>query len=142
MLTDRYFGLGKFQSLQELGIEVTDTGELRLDQTKLQSTFADDPEAVKDFSSKETTGFSAKMNRLTEQFAGRDRSVLISRVQTLQSKIEINFQRIDQMTDRLERKEESLLKMFYNLELTLGKLQSNMDSISKIQYISSDGTTS
>ena len=79
------------------------------------------------------------MNRLTEHFVGRDNSVLINRVQTLQSKIEINFQRIDQMTERLERKETSLFKMFYNLELTLGKLQSNIDSIAKIQYIDNSG---
>ncbi|PHR94791.1 MAG: hypothetical protein COA78_31560 [Blastopirellula sp.] len=142
LMTDRYFGLGKFQSLQQLGIEISDTGELRLDEAKLKSSFADDPDAVKEFFSKETSGFAAKMNRLTEQFAGKDHSLLISRVQTLQSKIEINFQRIDQMTARLERKEESLFRMFYNLELTLGKLQSNIDSISKIQYIDNSGGTS
>ncbi|MBA2117097.1 flagellar filament capping protein FliD [Bremerella alba] len=140
LITSRLAGNGKFQSLEQLGFEFNDTGKLSLNSTKLTAAFAEDPEAVETFFTRETTGFAHKVYNLTEQFAGRNNSLLVSRAQTLQSRATLNTDRITAMTERLERKSEQLLKQFYNLELTIGKLQNNQTALSQIQYISPDGT--
>ncbi len=140
LITSRLVGNGQFQSLEQLGFEINDTGKLSLNTTKLRNAFESDPEAVETFFTKETTGFAHKVFNLTEQFAGAGSSLLVSRAQTLQARADINTERILAMTARLERKSEQLLKQFYNLELTIGKLQSNTSALEGIQYISPDGT--
>ncbi|WDI39811.1 flagellar filament capping protein FliD [Bremerella sp. P1] len=140
LITSRLVGNGKFQSLEQLGFEFNDTGKLSLNSTKLKAAFEDDPEAVETFFTRETTGFAHKVFNLTEQFAGAGSSLLVSRAQTLQARAELNTDRIKAMTDRLERKSEQLLKEFYNLELTIGKLQNNQTALSQIQYIAPDGS--
>jgi len=140
LITSRLAGNGKYQSLEQLGFEFNDTGKLSLNSTKLRAAFEADPEAVETFFTRETTGFAHKVFNLTEQFAGRNNSLLVSRAQTLQSRSELNTERIASMTARLERKSEQLLKEFYNLEVTIGKLQNNQTALNQIQYISPDGT--
>ncbi len=140
LITSRLAGNGKFQSLEQLGFEFNDTGKLSLNSTKLRAAFEADPDEVEKFFTRETTGFAHKVFNLTEQFAGRNNSLLVSRAQTLQSRSELNTDRIKAMTERLERKSESLLKEFYNLELTIGKLQNNQTALSQIQYIAPDGS--
>ncbi|PQO30701.1 hypothetical protein C5Y96_14670 [Blastopirellula marina] len=141
LITSRLAGNGKFQSLEQLGFEFNDTGKLSFNSTKLKAAFEEDPKAVETFFTRETTGFAHKVFNLTEQFAGRNNSLLVSRAQTLQARADLNTDRIKAMTERLERKTESLLKEFYNLELTIGKLQNNQTALSQIQYINPDGST-
>jgi len=141
LITSRLAGNGKFQSLEQLGFEFNDTGKLSLNSAKLKAAFEDDPEAVENFFTRETTGFAHKAFNLTEQFAGAGSSLLVSRAQTLQARSQLNTDRIQSMTERLERKSEQLLKQFYNLELTIGKLQNNQTALSQIQYIAPDGSS-
>ncbi|MEW4453127.1 flagellar filament capping protein FliD [Bremerella sp. JC817] len=140
LITSRFAGLGKFQSLEQLGFEFNDTGKLSFNSTKLKSAFEQDPDAVENFFLKETTGFAKKVFDLTETFAGAGRSLLVSRAQTLQARADVNTDRIKAMTERLERRSKQLLEQFYNLETTIGKLQSNLTAINGISYISPDGT--
>lgn len=66
--------------------------------------------------------------------------MLVSRAQTLQSRADLNTDRIKSMNERLARKQEQLLTQFYNLEETIGKLQNNLTALDGIGYISPDGT--
>ncbi|RCS47725.1 hypothetical protein DTL42_14510 [Bremerella cremea] len=140
LLTSRFSSLGKIQSLQQLGFDVSDSGKLSLDTNKLKAAFASDSEGVEKFFTEETTGFADKVFNLTEQFAGRGNSMLVSRAVTLQARADLNTERIKAMNDRLARKQEQLLTQFYNLEETIGKLQNNQTALAGIGYISADGT--
>lgn len=140
LLTSRFSSLGKIQSLQQLGFDVNESGKLSLNTNKLKAAFASDPEGVEKFFTEETTGFADKVFNLTEQFAGRGNSMLVSRAQTLQSRADLNTDRIKSMNERLARKQEQLLTQFYNLEETIGKLQNNLTALDGIGYISPDGT--
>lgn len=143
LMTQRYPSLGSVQSLQQLGFTYNDSGKISLDTSKLQQKFAEDPQAVEDFFLKETTfsgetkniGFAKKFDDLMESFAGANSSLLISRIQSLQSKIDLNQSRIDTWNEKLTKRQDVLLNKFYDLESTLAKIQSNTQYLSAIQPI-------
>jgi len=135
LITSRIPGLGKFQSLEQLGFNFSDTGKLSLDKAKLQAAFQASPDDVEQFFLHETRGFADKIDNLSEQFAGKGNSLLVNRAVTLQARADLNVERISFFNERLERKSEQLLKQFYNLEITIGKLQNNLTAISGISYI-------
>lgn len=135
LLSGRFFGVGDIQSLKEVGLDLKDDGQLTLDAEKLKAKFASDPAAVKAFFTAEKRGFAAKVDDLMEDFAGINNSLLVSKTRSLIDRIAIYNDRIANWDVRLTRKQESLLKKFYNLETTLGKLQTNMNAIAAIQYI-------
>lgn len=139
LITSRVPGVGKFTSLQQLGFNFQENGKIEFDSLKMRDAFEADPQAVEDFFLTETRGFAEKVFKLTEQFAGRDTSLLVTRARTLQSRSDQNLERIKRMNERLDRKSEQLLRQFYNLELTIGKLQSNIDAVNSIKYISPTG---
>lgn len=135
LLSGRFFGVGSIQSLKEVGIDLTDAGKLTLDTEKLKEKFAADPNAVKEFFTKDKVGFADKVDNLVETFTGVNNSLLVSRAAALQSRIDVNNERVANWNARLERSQEALLKKFYNLENALGKLQNNLSAVSSIQAL-------
>ena len=135
LLTGRFFGVGSIQSLEAVGVKITDTGKLSFDSAKLEAKYAADPQAVEEFFSDEKLGVSAKFNALIETLAGEGSSLLVTRAQTLQSRIDINVERISFLEERLTRQRDQLLKQFYNMELAIGKLQSNLTALDSIQVL-------
>jgi flagellar hook-associated protein 2 len=141
VVTGRYFGLGDVQSLAELGFSLSgETGKLSLDETRLKAEYAADPAAVRDFFATEDTGISARLDAVLEGIAGEDDSLLISRINSLQAKMEFNSERIDFMTERLAREQERLTNQFYALDALVGNLKSQisiLDNIQPFQFASS-----
>ncbi|EAQ82421.1 flagellar filament capping protein FliD [Blastopirellula marina] len=144
ILTRRYPGLGSIQSLEQLGFGFNgETGKMALDEVKLKAKYAEDPDAVEDFFIKEQTiggetkqlGFAQKFDDLMESFAGAGSSLLISRIEALQSKIDLNQSRIDTWNEKLEKRQEVLLNKFYDLETTLAGIQSNLSYLDAIQPV-------
>ena len=126
LLSGRFFGVGSIQSLETVGITLNDDGTLELDQTRLQARFAEDPDSVLEFFTKEEVGFSARLEQALEQMAGEDDSLLAGRLETLTRKIDDNNERIETMNARLERQREQLLTEFVRLELAVSQIQSNL----------------
>jgi flagellar hook-associated protein 2 len=124
---------GRIQSLGELGITFKQDGSLALDDAKLKARFAEDPEAVRQFFATANTGFSARLDRLLEQAAGQDGSLLAARVKALQDKIAGQQTRLESMNKRLETERYRLLLEFYRMETAIGKLQNNLNAISSIK---------
>jgi flagellar hook-associated protein 2 len=135
-MTERFFGVGAVQSLEQIGISFTDEGKLELDEFKLKDRFADDPEGVQQFFTDEKQGFAAQVNAVIETLAGEDDSLLITRTTTLQRRIESYYDRIEFYNGRLEREEERLLNYYYKLELTISKIQASQSALSALQPIS------
>lgn len=133
LLSGRFLGAGRIQSLAEVGIHVKDDGTLELNQDELEAKFAADPQAVQDFFTTKDVGFSARFAKLSDQLSGRDVSMLDERSKALEQKITDNQARIDAMTKRLDAQQESLYTEFYNMELAVGKLQSQLNVINSIQ---------
>lgn len=132
LFTDRAYGFGDVQTLEQLGVSLTEDGSLELDENKLKAAFANNPDDVKAFFTDEDRGFAAQLNALADTLAGADNSLLISRTQSLSAKVDLYQERIDFMTERLDHQRELLLTQFYNMETTIAKLQ---DSLSVVQSI-------
>jgi flagellar hook-associated protein 2 len=135
LVSGRFAAGGDIRSLAEVGVSINDDGTLTFDSAKLSEAFAANPEAVEQFFTSETSGMATRMTSLIETLAGAGSSLLVNRAGSLAQKIEINNERIVFQNRRLEKERERLLKYFYNLELSIGKLQSNIDAISQIQPI-------
>ncbi len=135
LLTGRFFGTGSLQSLDALGISMNDAGKLALDESKLKAAFAADPEATAELFTKEEFGVAAKLDKLLDQLAGENNSLLVSRSTTLGTRIEANNERIEFLNERLERQREKLLLDFYRMELAVAKLQDNMTALNSIQVL-------
>jgi flagellar hook-associated protein 2 len=134
-LTDRYFGLGDIQSLEQIGLSVDDNGKLELDQDKLQQAFADDSEALKQFFVTEEIGLAAKFDRVIDTLVDADNSMLTNRNTALQSTIDINNERVESMNESLERQRELLLLQFYQLETVISKLQQGLSALESLTPI-------
>ncbi len=77
-----------------------------------------------------------------ERLVGRNNSTLVNRAKVLQRQLEDSTKRIDFLTVTLTKQRERLTAQFYNMELAISKIKSNLQSIEAIKYINPDGTTS
>ncbi len=135
LLSGTFSSLGKFSSLQQVGISFDDKGKLSLDKTKLQDAFDSDPDVLSNFFARDTLGVSAKISAAADRLAGTD-SVLTSRTDALKETIDNNTEQLTRMSDLLDKQRQRLLDQFTTLETTVAKLQESLTAISSIQYIS------
>ncbi len=135
LITDRFLGVGRYQSLGELGIEIGQDGELSFDETRFREALASHPESVRKFFTDSSSGLSARLGSLIDQLADDERSLLGSRLKSISDKLSDNQQRLERMNAALGREQERLYNMFYRLELAIARLQSNLNYISQIRYI-------
>ncbi len=142
LLSGRIDGAGRLRTLSDVGITIGDQGQLSLDESKLRSAFAADPEAVQQFFTTAEKGFSARFKTAVDQLAGDDRSMLSRRIDALNRKIAMNQERIDFMQKMLDSQRERLLLQFYNMELAIGKIKNNLTAIDSIQPITIQGSGS
>jgi flagellar hook-associated protein 2 len=135
VLSGRFFGVGRFESLQSIGLTFDNNGKLALDSAKLEKALADDPAALEELFTHETRGLWAKLKTAIEQLAGADDSVLSSRATTLADIIANNKDRIEFMDARLARERERLLIQFAQLESTIASMQENLTALTSLQII-------
>jgi len=133
LITDRYSGVGAFDSLDEIGISVNDQGNLELDTARLREAFVDNPNSLETFFSDDTNGVVARFNQAIERLAGADNSLLANRTDSLQATIDINQERIDRFNDSLERQRERLLLQFFQLEQVIAGLQQSQSALNSLQ---------
>lgn len=132
LFSSRWFGAGDIHSLEELGLSLSQEGKIELDTIKLNAKLNSDPEGVEEFFTTGVSGFAEKVDSLLEQMVGVGNSLLINRITTLQNRIEVNEQRIDRLSARLDSSRELLLTQFYNMESIIGKMQNDLSALSQI----------
>lgn len=135
LLSGSFSGLGKFSSLQAVGISFDDKGKLSLDKAKLKDAFDSDPDALSNFFARDTLGVSAKISATADRLAGTE-SVLTARSDALKKTVDNNTEQLTKMSDQLDKQRQRLLDQFTALEATVAKLQESLTAISSIQYIS------
>jgi flagellar hook-associated protein 2 len=135
LLSGAFAGVGSIRSLGELGVSLDGNGKLSFDVTRFREKSAADPAAIREFFTKETFGFSAKAVAVATAVAGAGNSLLLSRNEALQAKIDLNDERIAFFNARLDRERERLLKQFFDLESAIGKLQAGLTAIQNLQII-------
>ncbi|QDV69555.1 Flagellar hook-associated protein 2 [Rosistilla carotiformis] len=135
LFTGRINGAGDIKSLGEIGIRLSDTGQMTFDSAKLTAKLETEPDSVKDFFTTDSTGFSSRVQDAIDKIAGVESSVLLNKNDALQRRIETNNDRIASYNLRLESEEARLYKQYYAMEEAISKLQSNQSYISNIAPI-------
>lgn len=138
----RFFGVGRIQSFAQVGLTLGQDGKLTLDQSVLQQKFGEDPDAVTEFFTKDKIGAANRLDSLIETMAGRNKSMLVSRAQSLADKIKLNNDRIGEWNARLDSSRQRLLNQFYQMELAIGKIQNNSGAIQAIAPLSVGSSSS
>ena len=134
-ITARYFGVGDFEALEEIGLSVTQDGKLELDTQQLQTAFAEDPGSLERLFTDEENGIVARLNRDLDRLSGEDSSLLDRRVDSLQRTIDSNNTRLEQFETSLERQRERLLLEFFQLEQVISNLQQNQSALASLQPV-------
>jgi len=135
IVTDRYFGVGSFQSLEAIGIGVDDSGKLELDKNKLQDAFAKDAQSLQTFFTAKDRGIVAKFEAAIDSLAGAENGLLTNRDNSLQSTIDANEARIERFNESLDRQRERLLLQFFQLEQIISNLQTSQQVVNSFQSI-------
>ena len=142
LATSGFFGLGEFQSLEQVGIEFNDSEKLSLDRDKLTAALKDNPEALKTFFTKEeetldpTRGVVQEFDALIDSLAGKDNSLLSNRSDSLSDKIDGTNDRIEFLNLRLETERELLLNQFFQMESIIAQLQNSLSALNSLTAIS------
>ena len=135
LLTDRFTGLGSFQSLEQIGLGVGNDGKLVLNKSRLKSAFTSNPAGVQEFLGNSQNGVAAKISAAVDKLAGAEESLLAARSDSLQATIAANQDRIDRFTIQLEKQQERLFLQFYQLEQVIAKLQQSQSALQNLQII-------
>jgi flagellar capping protein FliD len=133
-LTNRYRLSGTVDSLAQIGVSLDDTGQLSFTESKLDAALASDPDGLKEFFT-DQKGFAQTVDTVLEGLAGIDNSVLTSRTESLQRRIDLNDRRIGEISIRLDSQRERLLVQFYRMELVISRLQTGLSSVQSIAPI-------
>jgi len=142
LLSGRFTSNSRFQSLAELGIELTEDGKLQFDEEKFQAAYEEDPEGVQQFFTESDTGAANRLSSLIEQLAGEENSTISERLEALESKVSTNLERIEQMDALLEKERTRLLTQFYNMELAVAKIQDSLKALDSIAWITQQSQNS
>lgn len=142
LVTDRFLGLGSFETLAEVGITVDDEGKLSLDKTVFQEAFATDPASLQAFfADDENGGVVSKFDAVFDRLVGVDNGTLTRRTESLQNTIDNNAQRINQLDAFLERQRERLLIQYAQLESILADFQSTQSALGSFTPVAPLSTT-
>jgi len=124
-VSQRTFGTGRIQSLEQLGVSLDDKGKLNFNKDKFAKALESHPEDVQAYLTKEKTGLGVRAKTVLDGLVGVDNSVLVNRTKSLQRTIESNNSRIETLNARLDRERERLSKQFFDLENNLAKIRNN-----------------
>lgn len=142
---------GQYTSLSQIGIRVGQGARVEFDQDKFTTALQTDRDAVEalltfeqfelDEDGEETDTIAAQgvgveisklLDRLTDDIDG----VVQSKLDTFDTQVQLNEDRIEQLDIRLEAKRLRLLTQFQAMESALAQLQDQSSSLSQIQRIS------
>ncbi len=135
LISGRFFGVGSLNSLEAVGLSLNDKGQLEFDQSKLTSTYNNDPEAVKSLFTADTLGVAAKFGAVLNRLAVDKTSTLATRINTLTIRIDNNNERIESMDEQLARQRERLLAEFFRIESVIADLQQGLSALSSLQIL-------
>jgi flagellar hook-associated protein 2 len=138
VLSGQIFGAGSFKSIGELGLSFNDKGQLELNESKLTEKLTENSDAVTEFLTKKDTGLIARLDSVAERIAGVNNSLLLSKNESLNTRILRNTDQTESMNVRLNNERDRLLKQYYAAEQAISKLQSNQSYLSQIKFAGAD----
>ncbi|MBL8760648.1 MAG: flagellar filament capping protein FliD [Phycisphaerae bacterium] len=149
---------GKYTRLADVGVKVGDGGTLSLDSDKFRAALQDDPEAVKSlFVAREVEsneyidlgdgvkvrnpnfgkefsklGIASAFEELATRYVDSSDGILSLRRKAVDNQISAQNKRIDEFTDRLERRRAILEAQFIAMEKAIGQMQTQQQALGSL----------
>jgi flagellar hook-associated protein 2 len=117
-------------SLLDLGISIDKTGVMSLDETKLDTALAADPDALSNLFV--TGGLTSQLSTLTDMYTRPGDGILTTKSSALTDNSADLQKQIDQINTNADALQSRLEDQFNALEETMSKLQSQASYVSKI----------
>jgi len=133
MLSYQVVGSGTVRTLADMGVKLQNDGTLTLDSTTFNKVLAQDPDSLNAIFSTATTGMSAKLAALSDQYTNSFSGQLVQRTTSLQKTIKDIATQNQQLQDHVDNYKLQLQKEFANME----SLISNYNSIGS--FLSASG---
>lgn len=128
------------KSMSELGVQFTDNGKLKLNESVLDQVLLDDPSAVTEFFQQEDTGFAIVMDEvitaMTDPFTGSFKA----QIDSLQaSALSLNT-RVEELNEILEDRRDRLIQQFTLQETIVNQLNSQQTALESLAQLSSNSS--
>ncbi|MEO0475157.1 MAG: flagellar filament capping protein FliD [Planctomycetota bacterium] len=149
---------GQFTSLSQIGIRVGQGARVEFDQTKFTEALQTDRDAVEalltfeqfevDPDTGEDTdviaaqGVGVEISKLLDRLTDGIDGLVQTKLDTLDSQVQLNEDRIEELDIRLEAKRQRLLAEFQAMEAALAQLQDQSSALGQIQSISAPQSSS
>ncbi len=123
------------KNLSKLGITTTDrSGQLKLDETKLEGILKADPEQVKNFfiskdALDENIGFVPQMNTYIESFSSSS-GIIKDKADSYEKALKDIAKQVETFNARIEKKEQYYISMFSKLDTAMMKSESQLSWLS------------
>ncbi len=143
-------GTGNIRTIGDVGLTLTDTGDLKFDQTKFQQAYATDPENFKKFFSQlqaasgtasAQKGIGSIIQGAINKLIDPGNGILTQTNTTIDARTQSFQDRITQLNELLAAKRTRLQTQFANLEGVLARMQTQQQAITNLSN-SINGTTS
>lgn len=126
---------GVFRSLAQLGISSDENGQLSIDSDKLQEAIDSNPDAVSDFFIDDAFDFGSQIADTITGFTDFVDGTFGKQQDLRDQNIELFSNRIVELNELLESRQQRLLLEFVEMEQILSTLESQKEAISGIQLL-------
>jgi flagellar hook-associated protein 2 len=149
---------GQYTSLSQIGIRVGQGARVEFDQDKFTAALQTDRDAVEALltfeqfevdpdTGEDTTvvaaqGVGVEISKLLDRLTDSIDGVVQTKLDTLDTQVQLNEDRIEELDIRIEAKRQRLLAQFQAMESALAQLQDQSSSLSQIQRISAPQSNS
>lgn len=120
------------QSLAEIGVRLDDKGKLVINEDRLDSMIAEQPEALADFFLAEDSGFAAVAESAIDAFTDTVNGSFTIESNSIQNTIDLLNTRIEDLQDILLVKKDQLIRQFANMETIISQIQAQQNSLAGI----------
>jgi flagellar hook-associated protein 2 len=140
-ISSSYFNDGSVRSLGELGVSIDDQGKLTFDKSQFTASFNADSAGITEFFTDDKRGFAVKTDALLESLVGKDNSLFIARLDSLQKRVDNYTTDINNWNLRLAKIQDRLTNEFNQMENIVGSIKNNLGFLSQIQFIAPISST-
>lgn len=116
-------GNSSIRTLSDIGVSLQKDGTYELDSVKLNDAATDNFSGISNLLSSDN-GVISNLKKLMDSFLDDDSGIITQRTKSIQTSIDLNTKRQDEIQTRLTATQARYTSMFNNLDLTLANLQS------------------
>lgn len=122
----------------QVGITLTSGNQLEFDEEKFLKAYNNDPDAVVRFFTDADKGAGTELEEVIDSIVTDTNGLIPSRTSSLSDTQTMLEDRVDQLNDLLDRKQERLLTQFQAMETVLSNLQSQQSALTDLATLASN----